>query len=175
MAKIEWLKRFASGLLILLLATPSFAADRTLLRIESASPNGVRHRVLDVSGPQRAEPPAAFPTWTLTPGDAVRGDIRPPDRVVELYSGTREAPSLLCRIVLRYYPSASGWMPQLRLEEEPVVAPVGGRWQPLALAGGLAGALVRHGNALPNAEGFFPALEFGLSAGSLSIVAWQVR
>ena len=158
-------------LVLALLALPAGAAERKLLSLESAPTNTVELAVLDKPGAQQADPIAAFPTWKLKPGDPIRADARPPDRIVELYSGTVLAPSLLCRVLLRYYASDSGWTPQFQLDDEPAVARVNGRWQPL---GGIAG-LVRFGNTLPNAEGFFPTIEFGLGAGSLSIVAWQVR
>ena len=51
------------------------------------------------------------------------------------------------------------------------MAYINGRWQAL---GGIAG-LVQFGNSLANAEGFFATIEFGLGAGDLAIVAWQVR
>lgn len=159
------------GALLLVFALPAGAAGRKLLTLASEPKHTVELNVMDVPGAQRANPIAAFPTWKLKPGDPIRSDTRPPDRVVELYGGTPLAPSLLCRVVLRYYASDAGWTPQFRLDDEPAVARVNGRWQPL---GGLSG-LVEHGNLLPNAEGFFRTIEFGPSAGSLTIVAWRVR
>lgn len=160
--------------LLALLAPPAPAAERELLRLESSPPAATLH-VLEVAGVQLAKSAQSFPTWTLKPGDTVTADARPPDRVIELYTGSLQAPSLLCRVVLRYYPQGARWTPHFRLDEEPLVARVNGRWQPLELIRGAAGLLVRHGGTLPNADGFFPTIEFGLSAGGLSIVAWQVR
>lgn len=156
------------------LAPASSAAERMLFTLAS-SPPGVELLVREARGIQLAQSLQAAATWKLQPGDPVRAEPRPPDRVIELYTGTLQAPSLLCRVLLRYYAGRAGWTPHFRLEQEPLLAKVNGRWQPFELIRGAAGALVQHGSVLPNAEGFFPTLEFGLSAGLLPIVAWQVR
>lgn len=161
------------ALVALLLPPASVAAERVLLTLESA-PAGIELHVLEIAGVQLAKSPGPAATWKLKPGDRVTADARPPDRVIELYTGTPQAPSLLCRVVLRHYADPAGWTPHFLLDEEPLVAKVGGRWQPLELIRGAGGMLVRHGNTLANAEGFFPTIEFGLSAGLLPIVAWRV-
>lgn len=158
-------------LLLVLVALPAGAAERTLLTLESQPQHTIELNVMDAPGAQRADPIAAFSTWKLKPGDPIRSDQRPPDRVVELYSGTKLAPSLLCRVVLHYYATEAGWMPRFRLDDEPAVAWVHGRWRPL---GGFSG-IVEHGNLLPNAEGFLQTIEFGLGSGPLTIVGWRVR
>jgi hypothetical protein len=155
-----------------LATAPAGAAERVLFVIEStAAPKPIALSVLDVRDVQRPGAIPASRTWTLKPGDRLGADARPPDRVVELFTGTPLAPALFCRVALRYYRDGSGWTPQFRLDEEMAVAFVNGRWQPI---GEIAG-LVQFGNNLPNAEGFFPRIEFGASAGDLVIVAWQVR
>jgi hypothetical protein len=161
----------ATAACLLLLATSAAAAERTLFTLKSAPPHSVALKILDVPEAQRVDPIAASDRWTLQAGDTLPVAARPPDRVVELYSGTALAPFLLCRVALRYYPGAGGWVPQFRFDEDPAVAFVNGRWQS---AGDING-LVRYGGTLPNADGFFPTIEFGLGAGPLAIVAWRVR
>lgn len=155
------------------LAWPALGGERELLTLES-TPAGTVLDVLEKPGAQFANPPALAQTWRIKAGDAVGGNAQPGDRVVELYTGTPHAPTFLCRVVLRYYRGKSGWLPQFRLDEEPLVARINGRWQPLDPARGLAG-LVQFGSTLPNGEGFFPTIEFGLGGAMLPIVAWQVR
>jgi hypothetical protein len=157
---------------LLLAASPAMAAERTLFTIESAlTPKPVALSILDTSGVQHPDTATAFSRWTIKPGDPLRVNTQPSDRVVDLFTGTTLAPTLLCRVVLRYYRGSEGWKPQFRLEEQPAVAYVNGRWQPIGDIGGL----VRFGNTLPNADGFSPTIEFGASAGDLAIVAWQTR
>ena len=157
---------------LLLAAPPAMADERTLFTIEAAlTTKPVALSILDVSGTQRPDAIPAFSRWTIKPGDPLRVDTQPSDRAVDLFTGTALAPTLLCRVVLRYYRGGEGWIPQFRLEEQPAVAYVNGRWRPIGDIGGL----VRFGNLLPNADGFFPTIEIGASAGDLAIVAWQVR
>jgi hypothetical protein len=157
---------------LLLVALPAAAAERTLFTLESAlTPKPVALPIRDVPGVQRPDAVPAFSRWTIKPGDPLRVNTQPSDRVVDLFTGTALAPTLLCRLVLRYYRGSEGWKPQFRLEEQPAVAYVNGRWRPIGDIGGL----VRFGNILPNGDGFSPTIEFGASAGDLPIVAWQVR
>ena len=158
---------------LLLAASPAMAAERTLFTLESTptTPTPVALSILDVPGVQRPDAVPVFSRWTLKPGDRLRVDTQPADRVIDLFTGTTLAPSLLCRVVLRYYRRSDGWTPQFRLDEQPAVAYVNGRWRPIGDIGGL----VQFGSILANGDGFFPTIEFGASAGDLSIVAWQVR
>lgn len=171
MTSVKTIGALLCGLVFTLAAFSAVAANRTLLILESAPKATVKLEIMDKPGVQRADPIAASALWELKPGDPIHADKQPADRVVELYSGTRLAPNLLCQVTLRYYAGENGWTPQFRLDQEPAVIWVNGHWQPLK---GTAN-IVQHGNVLPNAEGFFRTIEFGLSAGSLTIVAWQVR
>lgn len=152
------------------------AAERVLFRLDSGTgAQTLREAVLEKAGLQLANAPSARATWTLAPGDPLRTDQRPSDRLIELYTGTPQTPSLLCRVVLRYYAAKSGWVPRFQLQDEPALARVEGRWQPVEIARGAPALLVQHGNAMPNADGFLPTVEIGLTTGPLTIVAWQVR
>ncbi|HEX7045585.1 MAG TPA: hypothetical protein VF203_13345 [Burkholderiales bacterium] len=170
-------------LLALLLAGAAFVrADEEaprLFTVVASTPGApgaapAKLEILDRRGVQLAKTVVAAPTWIIEP-EPVERAARPPERVVELYTGTPSAPALLCRVWLRYYARASGWVPYFRLEEEPLLARVHGRWQPLELIRGAGGVLVLHGSTVPNAEGYYPRLEFGSSVGPVAIVAWQVR
>lgn len=123
--------------------------------------------------PQRGRPPVR---WRILPGEGLDSATRPPDRAVHFYHGAAAPYSLLCIVHVRYYRDARGrWVPRFQLYEEPLVVPKDGRWQPFTTARGAPLVLVLTGNALPNAEGFYPTLEFGFSAGAVSIDAWVVR
>jgi len=47
-----------------------------------------------------------------------------------------------------------------------------GRWLPLTSVQGVPNLIERTGTALPNAEGYFPSLEFGMTTGATPIDAW---
>lgn len=161
-------------LALVLAALPAAAAESALMLLRSTADPEIELRVADEPAALNLlERPAAAPIWRLEPGTPVKTTARPPARVVELYSGTARAPSLVARVVVRYYAEAAGWVPYFRLDEQPALVNVNGRWQPLVLPGG-AGQLVRYGSTLPNPEGFFPRLDFGPPGGTLALVGWKV-
>lgn len=169
-AKVWLLASFA-----LALPAMSAAEEAVLLTLRAAGDAEIELEISDEQGLQLADPPVAATVWRLEPGDSVSGgEGRPPDRLVELYTGTPRAPNLFARVVVRYFAQAAEWTPHFLLQEQPLVARINGRWRPFALPGA-AGLLVRHGNTLPNADGFFPELAFGRAGSDLPIVAWRVR
>ncbi len=114
--------------------------------------------------------------WRITPGQRFYSERRPPARAVHLYQGTDELRTLLAIVHVRYFRDAKQrWTPHFQLVEEPLVTYRDGRWQPYTSARGAPLALVLTGTSLPNAEGFYPMLEFGSSAGPVAIDAWIVR
>jgi hypothetical protein len=152
------------------------AADApTLAKLQPLASTQAPLEIIGRAGLQLSTSPVSSSNWKLTSADTVAGDTRPADRLIELYTGTASAPILLCRILLRYYPSRAGWIPYFQLNEEPLLTRVNGRWQPIEIAPGVSALLVRKGGMLPNAEGFFPAIEFGLSSGPLTVVGWRTR
>jgi len=118
----------------------------------------------------------AHTRWTLRAGERLAVAQRPGDRVVELYRGTPADRLLLASIHIRYFPDREGrWVPKYQLQQDPVVAKVGERWLPLTTAPGAANLIVLFGNTLPDASGFYSALDFGLGAGALQIDSWIVK
>lgn len=127
--------------------------------------------------------PSASPTrgkpvlkWTIRAGDTLKAAARPTARAVELYSGTATQPVLVCRVIVNYFRNRDElWVPHFRLEEEPLVTRQGNRWVPLSTVRGIPTLIVLTSSTLPNPEGFYPSLEFGLTTGLLSIDLWVVR
>lgn len=114
--------------------------------------------------------------WTIRAGDTLKATARPAARAVELFSGTATQSVLVCRVIVNYFQNRDGaWVPHFRLEEEPLVTRQGKRWVPLSTIRGVPTLIVLTSSTLPNPEGFFPSLEFGLTTGLLSIDLWIVR
>ena len=110
-------------------------------------------------------------------GHALPGERQPADRIVELYQEIEEAKRvLLAAISVRYFRDARGlWVPHFQLNEEIYVKrDKNGRWRPLPMTSG-AVPVVMFGSTLPNPEGFYPALEFGLTLGLMRLDSWIVR
>ncbi len=111
----------------------------------------------------------------ILPGDALRASTRPPDRSVNLYRGVNEQRILLCVIQVRYYRTDSErWLPRFQLYQEPTLVRDGDGWKPAATALSAPGLIVRTSSTLPNAQGYFRSLEFGLTNGPIFVDAWQV-
>ena len=114
--------------------------------------------------------------WFLRTGEAIKSAARPADRVVSFYQGTGTQGALLFIVKLRYYPNNEGkWVAQFQLDQEPLVARVNGRWQPLSTVQGVPSLIVITSNTLPNAEGYYSSLDFSFTIGPTSIDAWTVQ
>ena len=126
-----------------------------------------------VASPDKGKPQAK---WIIRTGDALKSDVQPGDRTVNFYQSTGTQSTLLFIVKVRYYQNAAGrWAPQFLINEEPLVIRKNGRWQPLTTVQGVPSLIVQTGTALPNAEGYFASLEFGMSTGATSIDAWLVQ
>ena len=126
-----------------------------------------------VASPDKGKPQAK---WIIRAGNALKSEVQPGDRTVNFYQSTDTQSTLLFIVKVRYYQYAAGrWLPQFLLNEEPLVIRKNGRWQPLTSVQGVASLIVQTGTALPNAEGYFPFLEFGMTTGATSIDAWLVQ
>ena len=111
----------------------------------------------------------------ILPGDALRATARPPDRSVNLYRGVNKQRILLCVIRVRYYRTdKERWLPHFQLYQEPVLVRDGSGWRPAAAALGAPGLIMLTSSTLPNAQGYFRSLEFGLTSGPIFVDAWQV-
>ncbi len=116
------------------------------------------------------------PKWAVLPGQAIVSTQRPADRAVHLFRKVGLQQSHICSINLRYYPDRQGaWVPHFQMDEQPAVVRRNGRWVPVKTLQGISSLIVLTSSTLPNAEGFYPLLEFGLTVGMTSIDAWVVR
>ena len=116
------------------------------------------------------------PKWAVLPGQAIASSQRPADRVVHLFRKVGLEQSHICSINLRYFPDRQGgWVPHFQMDEQPAVVRRNGRWVPIKELRGISSLVVLTSSTLPNAEGFYPSLEFGLTVGMTSIDAWVVR
>jgi hypothetical protein len=169
------------GLLVALLAVSLAArADNNpvLLKLEYAFNNEAVSLPVKVKpGPALSPKPGQTPDrWRILSGNPYEGaEPRPADRAVEFYQGKDATRVLLLRVEVRYFRRNDGhWVAHFQPHENPLVAFDGKRWVPLAQPQGKSGLIALHGGLLPNAEGYYPALEFGLITGRSSIDSWVV-
>lgn len=170
----SWRSWMCAGLLGLLLS-PVVAAAPILLTLEPAAEAKII-KIETTAGAHESKERGAAAKWKVLPGDALGTAERPAPRVVELYGGQGADRALVCRIVVAYFKNdRDRWAPHFRLDEEPLVIRDGNRFKPLLTVRGMPTLLVQSGGALPNAEGYAPTLEFGLTTGPLAIDFWIVQ
>lgn len=166
-------------LFALLVAATAFAEEPPALLGLQFAANGKPVTLVVSSKPGRHVSPApgAAPTkWRVLPGAAIASPQRPADRVVELYRNAKPEALLVCRIEVRYFRNTQGaWVPHMQLNEIPLVMRDRNGWKPFTSIAGLPGLMVLTSSTLPNAEGYYPWLEFGVSNGSTAIDFWLVR
>jgi hypothetical protein len=173
------LRRFLPALAWLMLAGPAAAARPPVLMLlahaEAGKPivSKIEAKAGLVTSPDQGKRQVQ---WFLRAGEAVKSAARPADRVVSFYQGTGTQSALLFIVKLRYYPNNEGrWVAQFQIDQEPLVARVNGRWQPLTTVQGVPSLIVITSNTLPNAEGYFASLDFSFTTGPTSIDAWMVQ
>jgi hypothetical protein len=184
MMRIMALRRLAGKTLAALIfflagSVTAHAAAPVLLTLESADPGKPRVSVaIKAEGNLTASPTRGQTRekWTVRPGEALTSDVRPADRLVELYQASGTQATLLCAVQVRYFQNKEGaWQPHYVMVDEPLVMRKGERWLPGTALRGNAALVVLTSATLPNAEGFYSTLEFGLSIGTTPIDYWQVK
>ncbi len=172
--------RGAGGcLLMALLCLPATTGAAATLMVLEQTAGGERLRAEVKAVPEHVASPHAGKgqlKWAILPGEAMESDTRPADRIVHLFRQVGLQHVHICSVEVRYYRNKAGaWVPHFRLDETPLVVRRGGRWQPLEHIAGVASLIVLTSSTLPNAEGFYPALEFGMTTGLTFIDSWIVR
>ena len=169
----------SAWLLIALLCLPAAARAAPVLMVLEHLADGARVRTeVRVVLEHTASPHAGKGQlkWAILPGEAIESPTRPADRIVHLFRRVGLQHAHICSVHARYFRNKVGaWAPHFRLDEQPLIVRRNGRWQPLEQIAGVASLLVLTSSTLPNAEGFYPALEFGMTTGLTFIDSWIVR
>jgi len=175
----KFLRHLLPALALLVLAGPAAAAAPPVLMVLAHTEGGeaivtkIEDKTGMVASPDQGKRQVQ---WALRTGEAIKSAARPADRVVSFYQGTGTQSALLFIVKLRYYPNNEGrWVAQFQIDQEPLVARVNGRWQPLTTVQGVPSLIVITSNTLPNAEGYYSALDFSFTTGPTSIDAWSVQ
>ena len=158
----------------------SFAADvPILIQLEYRNQDGEHIRTEIEAKPGLIASPLENRTqtkWAIRSGEAIKSNHRPGDRIVNFYKGAGLHGILLCTINVRYFRDSSGqWIPRYQLNQQPLVRWDGGRWKPVFEVRGVPNLVVLTGSSLPNAEGFYPSLEFGMTSSRTTIDSWNVK
>jgi hypothetical protein len=173
------MKRFALALLALLASgTAVHAADPVLLKLEYAW-NGepVSLAVSATPGAYPSSRPGEAPArWRVVPGNPIASPTRPDNRTVEFYRRNGLQDALVSRLDVRYFRDQQGyWVPRFQVHHIPLVYRTEDGWVPIPVAEGRADLVMLVGKHLPNAEGFYPSLEFTLGVKPVPIDRWVVK
>lgn len=162
--------------LFLLFAVTANAADTVLFVLQHEAAGAKAVPIVDkpttFESPQAGAPSIG---WGIGAGEVVRGRQQPADRQVDFYQG-KPGPQreLVCTLLVRYFPVSEGWAPRYRLHEELFFMRQGERWVPLKTVDGEPSTVIQMSNTVPNVDGYYPSLRFGLTTGPIALDAWRV-
>lgn len=166
--------------LVLLGFTPNLlaASAPVLMVLQYVEADKLVATKIEVKGGKVLSPDAGKPQqrWAIRAGDVIKSGEQPADRVVSFYKDSGSEGTRLFVVQVRYFQDDEGrWVPKFLLSEEPTMVRRGDRWIPFTTAQGVSNLIAQTGNTLPNAEGYYPSLEVGLTTGGLAIDFWVVQ
>ena len=132
----------------------------------------IREQAGNVSSVRTGKPQAA---WVLNAGDARSGSAPPADRIIRLYHIINGQPVLLCSVLVKYYPRDGKWEPAYRMQDRIVLMRDGANFKPIPAGTGDIELTLMIGTSLPNVDGYYSKLQFGLPSKSVGIDAWKVN
>jgi hypothetical protein len=163
-------------LMFLLFTAAASPADTTLFVLQREAAGAKALSIADESAVFESPQAGALAIgWNVRGGEILRGRERAADRQVDFYQG-KPGPQreLLCTLLVRYFPAPGGWAPRYRLREELFFMRQGERWVPLKTVNGEPSVIIQLSDTLPNVEGYYASLRFGLTTGPTAIDAWRV-
>jgi hypothetical protein len=114
-------------------------------------------------------------TWQLNSGELRSGATPPADRIIRFYSAINNQPVLLCSVLVKYYPRDGKWAPGYRMEDRIVLMRDGANLKPIPAGTGDVELVLMIGTTLPNVDGYYSALQFGIPFKPVGIDAWVVN
>ncbi len=132
----------------------------------------IREQAGSVVSPKTSTPQVV---WLLNTGDARSGSEPPADRVIRLYHTVNAQPVLLCTVLVKYYPSNGKWIPTYHMEDRIVLMRAGAIFKPIPADTGDIELTLMIGTSLPNVDGYYSKLQFGLPSKPVGIDAWIVN
>ncbi len=132
----------------------------------------IREQAGSVVSPKTSAPQAV---WLLNSGDVRSGSAPPADRVIRLYHNVNAQPVLLCTVLVKYYPSNGKWIPTYHMQDRIVLMRDGATFKPIPADTGDIELTLLLGTSLPNVDGYYSKLQFGLPSKSVGIDAWIVN
>ncbi len=125
-----------------------------------------------IPSPAAGKPQTA---WVLSAGDTRSGDVPPAERVMRFYHAVNNQPVLLCSVLVKYYPRDGKWEPAYRMQDRIVLMRDGANFKPIPAGTGDIELTLMIGTSLPNVDGYYSTLQFGLPSKAVGIDTWEVN
>ena len=132
----------------------------------------IREQAGSVASPKTSKPQSV---WVLNAGDTRGGSAPPADRIIRLYHSVNTQPVLLCTVLVKYYPGNGKWIPTYQMQDRIVLMRNGANFKPIPADTGDIELTLMIGTSLPNVDGYYSKLQFGLPSKSVGIDAWVVN
>jgi hypothetical protein len=114
-------------------------------------------------------------TWLLANGEARSGSTRPSERVLRLYHVENQHGQLLGTVLVKFYARNGKWQPAYRMEDNIALLHDGNQVKPIPTGMGDIELTLGSGTTLPNADGYYTRLEFGVPGKAITIDVWEVQ
>jgi hypothetical protein len=169
--------KIALSLLVTAFAAGAHAAppDLALLAFPGATKKEIIHIPAKTGKYTPKTAGKAQRSWLLLSGAPLQAATRPDERVIRLFRVIENTPTLLCTIVVKYFPDNGKWQPLYRMEERMMLARTGDHLVPVPSGMGDPDLNLMVGSSLPNVEGYFDRIEFGLPSAPIAIDSWEVQ
>ncbi len=153
-------------------AAPPVLAKLQYLEGEEIKTAPIREQAGAVPSPASGKPQTA---WVLSAGDSRSGEAPPAERIIRFYHKVNSQPVLLCSVLVKYYPRNGKWEPAYHMQDRIVLMRDGDKFKPIPAGTGDIGVTLMIGTSLPNVDGYFSSLQFGLPSKSVGIDIWEVN
>ncbi len=132
----------------------------------------IREQAGSVPSPAAGKPQTV---WLLSAGDTRSGDAPPAERIIRFYHTVNNQPVLLCSVLVKYYPQDGKWKPAYHMQDRIVLMRDGTNFKPIPAGTGDIELTLTIGTSLPNVDGYYSTLQFGLPSKVVGIDTWEVN
>lgn len=113
--------------------------------------------------------------WRLREGDTLRQAAAPAERVIRFYTISGQDTQVVATFLVQYQRSNTGWRPGYAILSQPLVAWDGKQFKPIGTEDKARGLIQTIKTGVPDRNGLYQTLEFGLTSAPTQIDAWEVE
>ncbi|MDH4133905.1 MAG: hypothetical protein OEV31_03885 [Gammaproteobacteria bacterium] len=167
-----------AALLLTAPASPVFAAETPIVAVLRYSDGWFAPRAkIRLASGTVASPLAgtARARWALLPGDTLRQNSQPAERLIQFYNIQGNTVRVLCSVMVKYTLTPDGWKPRYTLVLQPQISLENGKPSLIPDEDTARGGIHVLTATSPDGDGFYGGLVFADIQGAVSIDAWEVQ